>query len=185
MALQIPSIPPFNPHGDQNSVSQRWTKWKKRFQYFIIASGGMDAERKHALLLHMVGQDTQDIYDTLVIRQAEGQSPYDAAILAFDQHFEVQKNIPFERSVFRTAQQQENESIDQYITRLRQLSQYCEYGNEQDNNIRDQIISSCLSSKLRKRLLTKPNLTLTQLGQIAKAMEDATHFAKTIENNNL
>ena len=38
MALQIQGVPAFNPDGDQTSLSQRWTKWIKRFEYFITAS---------------------------------------------------------------------------------------------------------------------------------------------------
>ena len=47
MALQIPSIPPLNPHSDQNSISQRWTKWKNNFQYFILVSGVNDDARHY------------------------------------------------------------------------------------------------------------------------------------------
>ena len=67
---------------------------------------------------------------------------------------------------------------------LRQLAQYCEYGDEIENNIRDQTISSCISSKLRKILLTEPELTLSKLAQIAQAMEDASHYTKQIEEKN-
>ena len=49
MALQILSIPPFKRHGDQNSVSKRWSKWKKQFQYFILASGVNDDAYQNAL----------------------------------------------------------------------------------------------------------------------------------------
>ena len=72
-----------------------------------------------------------------------------------------QKNIPFERSIFRAAKLLEKEPIEQCISQLRQLGQYCEYGNEIENNMRDKIISSCLSSKLVKQVLTEPDLTLT------------------------
>ena len=58
--LQIPSMLPFNPHGDQNSINQRWAKWKKRFEYFILASGITEDTIQNALLLHIIGQDTQD-----------------------------------------------------------------------------------------------------------------------------
>ena len=141
MGLQIPSIPPFNLHGDQNSVSQRQTKWKKQCQYFILASGVNDDARQNALLLHMVGQETQDIYDTLNVEEREG-TLYKTLLEALDQHFCIKKNIPFERLRFRTAKQLQKESIEQYLTQLRQLAQYCEYGNEIENNIIDQIISS-------------------------------------------
>ena len=139
MGLQIPSIPPFNLHGDQNSVSQRRTKWKKQRQYFILASEVNDDALENALLLHMVGQETQDIYDTLNMEEREG-TLYKTLLEGLDQHFCIKKNIPFERLIFRTAKQLEKESVEQYITQLQQLAQYCEYGNEIENNIIDQII---------------------------------------------
>ena len=139
MGLQIPSIPPFNLHGDQNSVSQRRTKWKKQRQYFILASGVNDDALENALLLHMVGQETQDIYDTLNMEEREG-TLYKTLLEGLDQHLCIKKNIAFERLIFRTAKQLEKESVEQYITQLQQLAQYCEYGNEIENNIIDQII---------------------------------------------
>ena len=54
----------FNPHTDQNSVNQRWTKQKKQFQYFILTLGITDDTCQNTLLLHMVGQKTQDTFDT-------------------------------------------------------------------------------------------------------------------------
>lgn len=51
-------------------------------------------------------------------------------------------------------------NVDQYVITLRKLSLHCEYGNTVDDQIRDQVISPCPSSKLRKRYLTEPDLTL-------------------------
>ena len=141
---------------------------EKQRQYFILASGVNDDALENALLLHMVGQETQDIYDTLNMEEREG-TLYKTLLEGLDQHFCIKKNIAFERLIFRTAKQLEKESVEQYITQLQQLAQYCEYGNEIENSIRDQIIS-CLSSKLRKQLLTEPDVTLTKLAQIAQAM---------------
>ena len=62
MALQIPSILPFNPHGDQNSGSQRYGK--KQFQFLILASGVSDDAGQNALLLHMVWAKKHKTYMT-------------------------------------------------------------------------------------------------------------------------
>ena len=68
-----------------------------------------------------------------------------------NEHFNVKKNIPYERSVFREAKQETDESLDQFITRLRKLTTYCKYGNNVNDKIRDQVIHIC--KKLRTRLL--------------------------------
>ena len=31
--IQLPAVAPFKPHGDPTSVSQRFAKWKKSFEY--------------------------------------------------------------------------------------------------------------------------------------------------------
>ena len=45
--------------------------------------------------------------------------------------------------------QETNESLYQFITRLRNLATYCKYGNNLNDEIRDQIIHTCKSTKLR------------------------------------
>ena len=54
--LQPPAPPPFQPQGDPTSVAQRWTKWKKGFEYFLKASGITTNCRKRALLLHIASR---------------------------------------------------------------------------------------------------------------------------------
>ena len=158
MALQIQAVPPFKPTGEPSSVAQRWTHWRKSFEYFLIASGITDGTRKRALLLHSTGAATQTFYDTL----EDAETTFESTIQAFEDHFSVKKNVPFERSRFHQAKQAVSESVEQYITRLRTLTLHCEY-NDRNDQIRDHFIASCNSTKLRKRLLTEPALTLEKI----------------------
>ena len=64
VSLGLPSIQPFNPSGDPSNLSQRWCKWKKSLEYFLLASGINDEKRKCVLLLHLIGADTQEIFET-------------------------------------------------------------------------------------------------------------------------
>ena len=75
--------------------------------------------------------------------------------------------MPFERSKCHQAKQETNESIEQYITRLRQLCLYCEY-NDNDEEILDHVIATCKSSKLQKCPLTEADLTLEKLITISQ-----------------
>ena len=69
MALQIPSIPLFKPYGDQNTVAQRWTQWKKSFNNFIRATNITDNARKQALLIHSIAQDTEKKLNHLILEK--------------------------------------------------------------------------------------------------------------------
>ena len=64
------------------------------------------------------------------------------------------------------------ESVNQFITRLRERAEYCEFGDVKDENIRDRVIEKCMSRRLRRKLLEKGReLTLEQLQNTARSME--------------
>jgi hypothetical protein len=67
-------------------------------------------------------------------------------------------------------EQQPSETVELYITRLRQKAIYCNFADV-DENIRDQIIEKCSSKRLRRKLLERHNVTLQQLREIAQSLE--------------
>ena len=180
VAIQLPPVKEFDPKGDPSTVSQRWQKWKKSFIYFLNATGIHNDNQKRATLLHLVGEEVQDIFETL----GEVGTTYDEAITKLDSHFDIKRNIPYERCVFHETEQEVGESIDSYVTRLKKLTLYCEYEAATEDEIRDQVIAKCKSSKLRKRLLQEPDLTLEKVLRIGKLMEQSDHQTRQIEQNN-
>lgn len=79
--------------------------------------------------------------------------------------------------------QHENESIAQYVTRLRRQAETCEVGYTLiDEHIRDQIIEKCSSKKLRRKLLEQSkDLKLDKLINITRSLEAANQKASCIE----
>jgi hypothetical protein len=75
------------------------------------------------LLLHVAGEEVQDIIETL----DNTGTKYDQAVAALSDYFKPRKHISFERRVFRHAKQKEDETIDNFIVRLSKLSVSCEY----------------------------------------------------------
>ena len=92
--IQLPAVPSFDPSGDPNAIQQRWNKWKNHL--FIIQIGITNDVQERNTLLHLARIETQEIFETL---QDTGNT-YDQAITKLNEHFNVKKNIPFERSVF-------------------------------------------------------------------------------------
>ena len=66
----------------------------------------------------------------------EKDDDYEMAMQALTSYFTPKTNIPFERHVFRQARQTEQESVDQFCTRLRQLAITCEFAAEVENMIK-------------------------------------------------
>ena len=60
----------------------------------------------------------------------------------------------------------------QFVTRLRQVVKDCDYGDQADNQIRDQVVQRCTSHDLRRKLLEKGDtLTLDVLLKTAASYE--------------
>ena len=65
LKLDIVSPAPFKVLGEQTSLAQKWDQYVKRFDYYIKASGVTRDEQKRALLLHVSGEEVQDLFETL------------------------------------------------------------------------------------------------------------------------
>jgi hypothetical protein len=64
--IDLAPMAPFDPMSDPSSLSQRWKTWKRRFETYFVALYVTEKKQKRALLLYQAGQETQDIFDTLV-----------------------------------------------------------------------------------------------------------------------
>ena len=144
-----------------------------------------DAKRMKALLLHLAGEQTYDVYEGLVVQAvAEDVDPavdvYLATKRALDTHYSPKKNVEFEIYNVRLAKQRAREMIDDYHARLRAPSKYCEFADV-DKELKSHNIQSCTSSRLRRRALAEPNMTLKERVDVGRSDEAAERQVKTIE----
>lgn len=142
-----------------------------------------DKKRKPALLLHYAGEATNEIFDTLPdTKPGEGEDTFEKAVQALTNYFTPRQNREYKIYVFRQAQQESNEGISVFHTRLRQLAVTCEFADI-DREIKTQIVQSCSSHKLRTKALENPSYTLTQLLDAGRAMELSQKQAANIEGS--
>ena len=69
--------------------------------------------------------------------------------------------------MFRTMVQQDGETVNQFIVKLRKESQNCNL-TDSDIEIRDQVIDKCRSSALSRKLLSKEDITLKKVQEVAR-----------------
>ncbi len=74
--------------------------------------------------------------------------------------------------MFTQIVQAPEETVDQFVCRLRQRAATCVFDGREDEYIRDQLIDKCKSQKLRRKFLEKDgNTSLNNLLVIAWAHE--------------
>ena len=174
----MPNLPAFDPYSDPPSLCTRWTKWQRRFEDAMIGFDITSAKRQRALLMHFGGEDLQDVFETL--DNTGTVDEIKPALDALAPYFTPKKNTVYEAIIFRDAVQKENETIDQFCTRLRKLAKKCDFADS-DREIQIQILAKCRSDYFRKRALEKER-SLSNLLELARTIELAESRAKQISN---
>ena len=170
----------FDVTGDPTAIGPRWERWIRAFDLFASGRGVKNNTQKRALMLSTAGLAVQDIFYTLPDIGAKNK--YDEAVAALSKHFKAKTNYSFERFLFKGLQQQQDETIDQFFTRLTIKAQYCNFGTSRDEFVKDQIIAGCASSKVRSAALEK-DLDLNGLLELARAKEASSTLSKKMKSN--
>ena len=172
MAQGLPVFPSFNVQ--EPAVDTRWKKWCARLENLLVGLDIKDDKRKRALLLHYSGEQVNNIFDTL----PDTGNDYATALDKLTNYFVPEKCTEFEIYKFRQATQEANEPIDTFHTRLRKLSENCEFDSN-DKEIKSQIIQGCASTRLRRKAL-RDDMTLDTLIKEARALELSEKHASQI-----
>ena len=133
----------------------------------MIAMKMTDEGRKRTLLLHYVGEEVNNLFDTLPDKGED--TDFKKACEALTRYFTQKKNVSFEIFKFRNLKQESHETFDEFHTRLYTASKYCEFGDNKEKEI-----------KARYSFRT-PTLTLTQLLDYARKLHETVRQAKGIE----
>ncbi|XP_053681666.1 uncharacterized protein K02A2.6-like [Sabethes cyaneus] len=179
-------VPPFKPGRDARND---WLKWKRVLERYLKLSKVTEEEDKCDLLLVLGGIDLQDQYEKIVHyeviateRDEDGNEnrrvdKYASIILSLDNYYAPKTNKRYERHLLRSIKQDENEPFDDFINRLREQANRCEFTDVNDAAI-DQIIEGCISQDFRKKLLAEDK-TFEEVLQLGKVMEDIQAQSKT------
>ena len=120
----------------------------------------------------------QEIFDTLT----ETGEDYKTAVAKLDEYFLPKKNVDYETFQFRQASQKSDETVDQFVTRLRKLAVHCEFA-DLERELKSAVIEHCTSKRLRRHALREEAMTLDKLLSKAQALEASETQAKGIEES--
>jgi hypothetical protein len=95
--------------------------------------------------------------------------------------FNPESNHTMNLYKFRSTNQYEGETFDEFMERLKAIAQSCKFTNS-DDDFKHQIIYGCWSDKLRARAMEDEKLTLENLIKQAKTTELVEHHLNTLNN---
>ena len=159
--------------------------WLDSFELYLCAVGVVGAERKRALLLHILGKDIQQKVKALGSQpdEDESQDVYEHTKSQLKILFAPKTRPVFERNIFHNMKMtHKEEDVVEFVSRLKKQAQRCQFGNDGENMIRDLVISKCPYPALQVRLLEKDNLNLSQVIRIWQSHLQVREQASKLQN---
>ena len=153
--------------------ASKWDVFAEQLSYYLVANEIEDAAKKRALLLSACGTSTYKLLKTLVApAELSSKSFADLVKLALD-HYTPKPLVIMSRFKFNTSFRQEEESITQFVTRLRDLASLCNYRDSSKELIRDQLVCGVRDDTLQRTLLAVANLTYDKTYELVVLHESA------------
>ncbi|XP_028298354.1 zinc finger protein 845-like isoform X2 [Gouania willdenowi] len=92
--------------------ADNWCSWEQSFRWYIAASGEKDEQGKIDILLHTIGEDALEVFNTLMVRGERDELTMEDVFQAFKDHCSPQRNVVFERNQYWSHQKTAGTSVN-------------------------------------------------------------------------
>jgi len=171
-----------NP-GVYNRSTMKWQLYEERFRAYLAVNRITDQIDQVNLLITTIGDDTYETLRDLIAPQRPFDATFDQLIDKLRSHFRPKTIKEFERSKLFTTNQNEQQSINEYLEELRKIANNCEYETEKDmrsSAILTAFINGLTNDEIRAKLVLQPNLTIEMAQTIAESITNSNNGSKKI-----
>ncbi|XP_049872571.1 uncharacterized protein LOC126371309 [Pectinophora gossypiella] len=148
-------------------------------------ANSIDDEMRLPTLIAVIGEEAYDLLSSLASPKKPKELSYDQVTEIMKNHLEPKPSFMAERYRFRQRRQQEGESITHYLTELKKLAKFCDFGETLEDNLRDQFTCCLQNEIIRQRLFAEENLTYKKAVSLAFSLEAAERDAAMVHRSSV
>jgi len=163
----------FGSMNEFDSEKEEWTQYVERLDHFLVANGIENVEKKRAILSTVIGPTTYRLLRNLLSPSRLDEKTYEELVDALREHYNPRTFEIVQRFKFNTRFWQPEESISTYVSQLRSLAEFCNFGAALDDMLRDRLVCGINDSQIQHRLLSEKNLTFETALSLAFGQETA------------
>ena len=164
-----------------DSSKEEWPQYVERLGHFFTANGITTADRKKAVLLTVIGPTTYQLLRSLIAPDKPGNQSYANIVETLTNHFRPTPSEIIERYKFHSRFRKPGESVATYVSELRRLTEFCNFGDTLEVNIRDQIVLGINDEAIQKRLFSETKLTYKRAVELSQSLERAAENLKELK----
>lgn len=95
-------------------------------------------------LSSLIGGKTYSLLRDLTSPEKPAEKNFEDIVKLLKDHLSPKPSVIAERFGFNRRQQMDGESVNEYVAKLRKLAEYCEFGDNLNDTLRDRIeLSHC------------------------------------------
>ena len=132
--------------GDQ----EEWVEYAERLDNYFIANDIDDNIKKRAILLNGVGPVTYRLIKTLALPGMPKDLSFEEIVERVKRHFNPKPLPIVRRFEFNTRCQKEGESVSEFVTALRKITEHCEFHDVLDDMLHDRIVCGISSKRTQQ-----------------------------------
>ncbi|UYV72089.1 hypothetical protein LAZ67_9001784, partial [Cordylochernes scorpioides] len=158
-----------------------WESWLESFEWYEIATqlSSKAPEVQVAIFMTAMGREAQNIFKSFNLNNAD-KNNLSIVKDKFNDYFSPKLNTTIERFKFNQMKQNEDESFNDFLTRIKLQIANCKYAVMSDELLKDRIVVGIINNEIRERLLSEADLDLEKATQICIACENATNQMKHV-----
>lgn len=131
----------FEPNGN-------WIVYVARIEQYFVAYNITEDGRKRAILLTSLSQDVYELLTDLCFPDLPETKALKDICEILKTHYRPKVSVYAERRKFYDAQQNEGESVADYVARLKGLTRHCKLGDSFNQVLRDKFVCGLLRGPL-------------------------------------
>lgn len=167
-----------------SNMALAWKNWMQQYTWFSTATqmNKKSPEIQVATFMSAIGLDAIDVYNSFTLTEQEKKN---CTVIQkkFEEHFNPKVSLTFERYTFNKIIQNEGETFEEFLTKIKNQGKKCEFNDLLDSLLRDKIVIGINSNTVREKLLAEDDLSLDKAIKVCRASETATQQLKEIKQS--
>ncbi|GFS08536.1 polyprotein [Elysia marginata] len=149
-----------------------------RLSFYFEANEVRAEEKKRAVLLTVIGPQQFRLLKDLSAPAKPADKSYSELCQLLTKHHAPAPPKFMCRAKFDGRTRHPGESIADYIAALRDLSEYCEFGDTLNDRLCEKFVTGVNNIDIQRKLLQERNLTLDKALQLATSIQQSSDAAK-------
>ena len=163
-----------------DEANEEWGTYCERVEQYFLANE-IEDDKQVPAILSLMGSKTYGLLRSLCSPAKPSQKTFTEIVKILQEHLSPKPLVIAERFRFHKRSQLEGESISSFLASLKKLSEYCEFGTNLNDSLRDRFVCRLSNELIQKRLLSEADLSLSKASEIALAMETAAKDSQELQ----